>query len=119
MPLYLPDSISTSLGASICFLVLWALHKRIYLCAGVNTAIYSASGASSGVGFAIPVDAVRRSVEQIIRVGKVVHPVIGISFAPDQASEEVGTTVLQLVHGQDLLACMSCWQCGRLLEVPL
>ena len=56
---------------------------------GVNTAIYSPSGASSGVGFAIPSDVVRSSVEQIIKYGKVVRPVIGISFAPDQSVEQV------------------------------
>ncbi len=56
---------------------------------GVNTAIYSPSGASSGVGFAIPSDVVRSSVEQIIKFGKVVRPVIGISFAPDQSVEQV------------------------------
>ena len=33
---------------------------------GVNTVIYSPSGASSGVGFAIPSDTVRRVVNQII-----------------------------------------------------
>jgi len=57
--------------------------------AGVNTAIYSPSGANSGVGFAIPVDALRSSVEQIIRFGKVVRPILGISFAPDQSVEQV------------------------------
>lgn len=56
---------------------------------GVNTAIYSPSGANSGVGFAIPVDALRRSVEQIIQFGKVVRPILGISFAPDQSVEQV------------------------------
>ncbi len=59
------------------------------VCAGVNTAIYSPSGANSGVGFAIPVDALRSSVEQIIRFGKVVRPILGISFAPDQSVEQV------------------------------
>ena len=41
------------------------------------------------MGFAIPVDAVRGSVEQIITLGRVVHPVIGIAFAPDAAVEDV------------------------------
>lgn len=67
---------------------------------GVNTAIYSASGANSGVGFAIPVDAVRGSVEQIITSGKVMHPVIGISFAPDQASEELGVTGILVLEAR-------------------
>lgn len=57
---------------------------------GINTAIYSPSGANSGVGFAIPVDVVKSSVEQIIEHGRVVRPVLGISFAPDQSSEQLG-----------------------------
>ena len=57
--------------------------------AGINTAIYSPSGANSGVGFAIPVDIVRSSVDQIIRFGRVIRPILGISFAPDQSSEQV------------------------------
>ena len=43
------------------------------------------------MGFAIPVDAVRGSVEQIINLGRVVHPVIGIAFAPDAAVEDVSS----------------------------
>ena len=38
---------------------------------GVNTMILSPSGASSGVGFAVPADTVRRVVNQLIRHGKV------------------------------------------------
>lgn len=57
---------------------------------GINTAIYSPSGANSGVGFAIPVDLVRSSVEQILKFGKVVRPIVGISFAPDAAVEQLG-----------------------------
>lgn len=57
---------------------------------GVNTAIYSPSGANSGVGFAIPVDIVKTSAEQIIAFGKVVRPIMGISFAPDQSVDQLG-----------------------------
>ena len=45
---------------------------------GINTAIYSPSGASSGVGFAIPVDTVKGNVGQLIKYGKVTRPVLGI-----------------------------------------
>src|SRR5207249_4919366 len=38
---------------------------------GMNTAIYSPSGANSGIGFAVPVDSINRIVPQIIRHGKV------------------------------------------------
>ncbi|KAK9831013.1 hypothetical protein WJX74_000091 [Apatococcus lobatus] len=64
---------------------------------GLNTAIYSPSGANSGVGFAIPMDIVRSSVEQIIKYGKVVRPVLGISFLPDtQFEEAAGQGILVL-----------------------
>ena len=45
---------------------------------GVNTAIRSPSGGSSGVGFAIPVDLVNRIVPQLIARGKAALPGIGI-----------------------------------------
>ena len=38
---------------------------------GINTAIYSTSGTNSGIGFAIPVDTIKLSVEQILQYGKV------------------------------------------------
>ncbi|MFP6693119.1 MAG: trypsin-like peptidase domain-containing protein [Pirellulales bacterium] len=46
---------------------------------GVNTAIYSRTGQSSGVGFAIPVSAVRRVVPQLIKNGRVIRASIGIT----------------------------------------
>jgi len=45
---------------------------------GVNTAIYSPSGASAGVGFAVPVDTVNRVVPQLIARGRYVGPSLGI-----------------------------------------
>ncbi|KAK9830249.1 hypothetical protein WJX72_010580 [[Myrmecia] bisecta] len=67
---------------------------------GINTAIYSPSGANSGVGFAIPVDIVRSSVAQIIKFGKVVRPILGISFAPDQASEQLGVSGIMVLDAK-------------------
>ncbi len=49
---------------------------------GVNTAIYSPSGASAGIGFAIPVDEVNRIVPRIIRDGRMVRPTLGVSAGP-------------------------------------
>jgi len=49
---------------------------------GVNTAIYSPSGASAGIGFAIPADEVNRIVPKLIRDGKFIRPAIGIQAAP-------------------------------------
>ena len=57
---------------------------------GINTAIYSSSGTSSGVGFALPSDLVAGAVEQIIATGHVTRPVLGISFAPDAVVAELG-----------------------------
>ena len=45
---------------------------------GVNTAIYSPSGASAGVGFAVPVETVNRVVPQLIANGHYAPPSLGI-----------------------------------------
>jgi len=45
---------------------------------GVNTAIYSPSGASAGIGFAVPVDTVSRIVPELITHGRVVRPILGV-----------------------------------------
>lgn len=45
---------------------------------GINTAIYSPSGASAGIGFSVPVDTVMRVVPQLIKHGKYVRPALGI-----------------------------------------
>ena len=47
---------------------------------GINTAIYSPSGASAGIGFAVPVDTVARVVPQLIAQGKYIRPVLGIQI---------------------------------------
>jgi S1-C subfamily serine protease len=50
---------------------------------GINASIYSPSGASAGVGFAIPVDTVMRVVPQLIRSGRYLQPTLG--FQMDEA----------------------------------
>ena len=57
---------------------------------GVNTAIYSPSGAFAGVGFAVPVDTVNRIVPELIRHGRVVRPGLGISIAADHLVSRLG-----------------------------
>ena len=52
---------------------------------GVNTMIYSPSGASAGIGFAIPVDVVNWVVPDIITYGQVNKPVLGIELVPPQS----------------------------------
>lgn len=49
---------------------------------GVNTAIYSPSGGSAGIGFAVPVDEVNRVVPQIIATGRFAPPTLGIEIDP-------------------------------------
>ncbi len=46
---------------------------------GINTAIYSPSGASAGIGFSVPVDTVNRVVPQLISRGKYIRPAMGIT----------------------------------------
>ena len=45
---------------------------------GMNTAIYSPTGASAGIGFAVPADTINRVVPQLIRTGKYARPVLGV-----------------------------------------
>ncbi len=45
---------------------------------GMNAMIFSKSGSSAGVGFAVPVDAIKSIVPQIIRYGRVIHPGLGV-----------------------------------------
>jgi len=47
---------------------------------GINTAIASASGSSSGVGFSIPVNSFKGVVESVKKNGKIVRPVLGIRY---------------------------------------
>ena len=51
---------------------------------GVNTQIASPSGASAGIGFAIPVDEVNRIVPRLIKDGRFVRPVLGVSSGSPQ-----------------------------------
>lgn len=46
---------------------------------GINTAIYSPSGASAGIGFSVPVDTVNRVVPQLISRGKYIRPAMDIT----------------------------------------
>jgi 2-alkenal reductase len=57
---------------------------------GVNTAIYSESGNSAGIGFAIPVDLVKRVVPQIIKTGRAPVPGIGIAAADERVAAQLG-----------------------------
>jgi S1-C subfamily serine protease len=60
---------------------------------GINTAIYSPSGASAGIGFAVPVDTVNRVVPQLIRDGRYIRPALGIEV--DERLNQRLTALLQ------------------------
>ncbi len=47
---------------------------------GITTAIFSPSGASAGIGFAVPVDTVNRVVPQIISEGRYIRPALGVQM---------------------------------------
>lgn len=55
---------------------------------GINTAIYSPSGAYAGIGFAVPIDTVNRVVPQLIAEGQYLRPSIGV-HVDDDASKLV------------------------------
>ena len=68
---------------------------------GVNTAIFSPSGASAGIGFAVPVDTVLSIVPQLIKFGKIIKPGLGIIYA-DRIAQQLriaGIVVLEVVPG--------------------
>lgn len=57
---------------------------------GVNTAIYSPSGAYAGIGFAVPVEEVNTVVPQLIRHGKLIRPGIGAVLADTRLARRLG-----------------------------
>ena len=58
----------------------------------MNTAIFSPSGASAGIGFAIPVDTVKYIVDTLIRDGQIVRAIIGISYLESKQARALGIT---------------------------
>lgn len=68
---------------------------------GINTAIFSPSGTSAGIGFAVPVDTVERIVPQLIEHGRVIRPGLGIQFDPDiqRRAGIKGVLVIAVVDG--------------------
>ena len=49
---------------------------------GINSQIKSSSGGGEGVGFAVPVDTVRRSLDSLRETGKVEYGFLGVSASP-------------------------------------
>lgn len=57
---------------------------------GMNTAIYSGTGGSVGIGFAVPSNIIKRSVEQLVSNGRVIQPGIGITRLDDDVARQLG-----------------------------
>jgi S1-C subfamily serine protease len=68
---------------------------------GINSAIFSPTGASAGVGFAVPVDTVRRLLPDLLALGHYRHPSLGIRYA--YALTPGRAEILQLPVDQGLL----------------
>jgi len=70
---------------------------------GINTAIISTSGASAGVGFAIPSNAVRAALESLLKQGRIIRGYLGIQMRVTQQGQPVpsadGVIVDEIVPG--------------------
>jgi 2-alkenal reductase len=69
---------------------------------GVNTAIFSPSGASAGIGFAVPIDSVNRVVPSLIRDGRLPQPGIGIMVGDESIAARLGldgVVVMRVLRG--------------------
>ncbi len=67
---------------------------------GVNTAIYSPSGANAGIGFAVPVDVVNKVVPELIRNGRVIQPGIGVTLASERIANRLDIKGLLVINVQ-------------------
>ncbi len=69
---------------------------------GVNTAIYSPSGAYAGIGFSIPVEIVKWVVPDLIQYGKLMRPTMGVELASNQFTQRYridGALVVNILKG--------------------
>ena len=57
---------------------------------GINTAIYSPTGSYAGIGFAVPVDTINHIVPQLIELGKVIKPGLGIVMGDERFVRRLG-----------------------------
>ncbi len=68
---------------------------------GVNTAIYSPSGAYAGIGFAVPVDTVNRVVPELIRNGRLIRAGLGVAVADERLARRLGIDGCLILHVED------------------
>lgn len=68
---------------------------------GMNTAIYSPSGAYAGIGFAVPVDTIGRMVPELLKYGKVTKPGLGVTIASPAVTQRLGLQGVLLMTVED------------------
>lgn len=56
---------------------------------GMNTVIFSTSGSSAGLGFAVPTDTITAIVPQLIKHGRIIRPGLGIGIVPDTMKQRM------------------------------
>ena len=78
---------------------------------GINSAIFSPTGSNAGVGFAVPVDTIKRMLPDLLALGRYRHPWLGVRYAykltPGLAevlnlSENQGLLLVEMVDGGPL-----------------
>jgi S1-C subfamily serine protease len=57
---------------------------------GMNTAIFSPSGAYAGIGFAVPVAEINRVVPELIAHGRIIKPGLGVSLVDERVARRLG-----------------------------
>ena len=65
---------------------------------GVNTQIYSPSGASAGIGFSIPVDVVNWVVPDLIEFGEIRRPILGVELVSTSNTNRMGLEGALIMH---------------------
>lgn len=66
---------------------------------GINTAIFSPTGTSAGVGFAVPVDTVKRLLPDLLSLGRYRHPWLGVRYAYELKTSLANSLDLSTTQG--------------------
>lgn len=70
---------------------------------GINTAIIGPGGGSAGIGFAVPVNTVRKVVPELLRHGRMIRPVMGLDATEDRIAQNLdisGVIVMRVDPGK-------------------
>lgn len=66
---------------------------------GINTAIFSPTGTSAGVGFAVPVDTLKRLLPDLLSLGRYRHPWLGVRYAYELKTSLANALALSTMQG--------------------